>query len=593
MVALALPDLEAGRRHVTVIEPMIGGGGARPGKDGIDGCDASLGFLKTTPAETLESEVPAIVVRRFHLVADSAGPGRWRGGHAVRLDLQVLRPEGQITARGMERLRFQPWGVAGGKAGATGRVVLNPGTPQERAVPKIDLLALAPGDVLSIRTPGGGGHGDPLERPAEQVLADVNAGLVTPAHARDAYGVVVTGGAIDEAATASLRAERRASATAPPGAFDFGAARDAHERRWPSDLQDSFVALLMALPLPYRAYVRRELYPRVTALAERQPVTAGRPRAALAGAGRGVRSPRSTGRLAVAGIRSALGSQGDARMKQFRDRVAVVTGAASGIGLALAERFAAEGMKVVMADIELDALAKAADAVRQKAPAVLATRVDVSRPEDVERLARETYDAFGAAHVLCNNAGVAVIGAVHEHTLADWQWVINVNLWGVIHGVRTFLPRMLAGGDEGHIVNTASMAGLTTAQFMSVYDVTKHGVVALSESMFKEFAVTGVPIGVSVVCPGLINTKIMRSSRNRPEELADEGKAGAMAQAFGEALSNRLGGGYPPSEVAEQVLQGIRDGRFYIVPAQPEVKGNIAIRAQDLLELRNPSLRRG
>ena len=127
--------------------------------------------------------------------ADSAGPGRWRGGHAVRLDLQVLRPEGQVTARGMERLRFQPWGVAGGKAGATGRVVLNPGTPGERALPKIDLLALAPGDVLSIRTPGGGGHGNPLQRPAERVLADVDAGLVTPAHAREAYGVVVTAGA--------------------------------------------------------------------------------------------------------------------------------------------------------------------------------------------------------------------------------------------------------------------------------------------------------------------------------------------------------------------------------------------------------------
>ena len=215
----------------------------------------------------------------------------------------------------------------------------------------------------------------------------------------------------------------------------------------------------------------------------------------------------------------------------------------------------------------------------------------MSQPEDVERLARETYDAFGAAHVLCNNAGVAVIGAVHEHSLADWQWVISVNLWGVIHGVRAFLPRMLAGGDEGHIVNTASMAGLTTAQFMSVYDVTKHGVVALSESMFKEFAVTGAPIGVSVVCPGLINTQIMRSSRNRPAELADTGKIGPMAQAFGEALSNRLGGGYPPSEVAAQVVDGIREGRFYIVPAQPEVKGNIAIRAEDLLELRNPSPR--
>jgi len=193
--------------------------------------------------------------------------------------------------------------------------------------------------------------------------------------------------------------------------------------------------------------------------------------------------------------------------------------------------------------------------------------------------------------VLCNNAGVAVIGAAHEHTLADWQWVINVNLWGVIHGVRAFLPRMLAGGDEGHIVNTASMAGLTTAPFMSVYDVTKHGVVALSESMFKELAATGAPIGVSVVCPGLIDTNIMRSARNRPEELAEEGKAGPRAQVFGQALADRLAGGYPPSEVAEQVLQGIRDGRFYIVPAQPEVKGAIAIRAQDLIELRNPTPR--
>ena len=280
-------------------------------------------------------------------------------------------------------------------------------------------------------------------------------------------------------------------------------------------------------------------------------------------------------------------------MKNFRDRVAVVTGAASGIGLALAKRFTAAGMKVVMADIEAAALATASDELRRQGAAVLATRVDVSRPEDVERLAAETYDAFGAAHVVCDNAGVAVIGAVHEHTLSDWQWVISVNLWGVIHGVRAFLPRMLAGGDEGHFVNTASMAGLTTAPFMSVYDVTKHGVVALSESMYKELTVTGAPIGVSVVCPGLINTNIMRSSRNRPESLAEEGKAGPMAQAFGQALSDRLAGGYPPAEVAEQVVAGIQEGRFYIVPAQPDVKGNIAIRAQDLLELRNPTLRRG
>ena len=279
-------------------------------------------------------------------------------------------------------------------------------------------------------------------------------------------------------------------------------------------------------------------------------------------------------------------------MRVFEGRVAVVTGAASGIGLALAQRFAAEGMKVVMADVEAAALDRAAAAVRATAPAVLATRVDVSRAEDVERLARETYAAFGAAHVVCNNAGVAVIGAVHEHSLADWQWVLGVNLWGVIHGVRAFVPRMLAGGDEGHIVNTASMAGLTTAPFMSVYDVTKHGVVALSESMYKEFEMTGAPLGVSVVCPGLIDTNIMRSSRNRPAELAEEGKAGPMAQAFGQGLADRLTTGYPPSEVAEQVVRGIRNRRFYIVPAQPEVRQWATVRAQDIIELRNPTPRR-
>ena len=275
MVALSLPDPEAGRRHVTVIEPMIGGGGGRPARDGVDGCDASLGFLKTTPAETLEAEVP-IVVRRFHLIPDSAGPGRFRGGFGVRLDFQVFQPEGLVTARGMERLRFAPWGVAGGTAGSTGSVMLNPGTAAERTIPKIDVLALEPGDVLSVRTPGGGGHGDRFTRPPSHVLADVLSGLVSRERAREAYGVVLDGDRIDEPATAALRAARRGDEPAGVGSdavFDFGAARREHERRWPPALQDAFIGLLMSLPAPYRAYVRRILYGRVEALAAERPVT--------------------------------------------------------------------------------------------------------------------------------------------------------------------------------------------------------------------------------------------------------------------------------------------------------------------------------
>jgi NAD(P)-dependent dehydrogenase (short-subunit alcohol dehydrogenase family) len=277
-------------------------------------------------------------------------------------------------------------------------------------------------------------------------------------------------------------------------------------------------------------------------------------------------------------------------MKTLAGRVAVVTGAASGIGLALAERFAAEGMKIVMADVEDAALESAAETVRLKAPAVLASRVDVSSADDVERLARETYEAFGVAHVLCNNAGVGILGDLHQHSLDDWQWLINVNLWGVIHGVRAFVPRMLSSGEDAHIVNTSSIAGLTAAPFMSIYDVTKHAVMALSEVMYKEFLLTGAPIGVSVLCPGLINTNILRSSRNRPADLGEAGKVGPQAEAFAQRFTERLATGYSPSVVADHVIDGIREGRFYIVPAQPEIKARVALRAQDVLELRNPTL---
>ena len=244
-------------------------------------------------------------------------------------------------------------------------------------------------------------------------------------------------------------------------------------------------------------------------------------------------------------------------MKNFRDRVAVVTGAASGIGLALAERFVAEGMKVVMADIEAGALATASAALRQKGAAILATRVDVSRPEDVERLADETYDAFGAAHVVCNNAGVAVIGAVHEHTLADWHWVINVNLWGVIHGVEAFVPRMVAQKQPGHVVNTASMAGLIASQGLGVYNTTKYAVVGLSETLQKDLR--GHDIGVSVLCPMGVHTRIRQSERNRPAALRNPAAAreGAAVELIGRYL--------PPEHVAERVLRAIYANRLYVI----------------------------
>jgi NAD(P)-dependent dehydrogenase (short-subunit alcohol dehydrogenase family) len=275
-------------------------------------------------------------------------------------------------------------------------------------------------------------------------------------------------------------------------------------------------------------------------------------------------------------------------MQQFKDRVAVVTGAASGIGLAMAERFAAEGMKVVLADIENNALQAAAGNLLGKGYPVLAHVLDVSKPDQVEGLARATYDAFGAAHVICNNAGVEVIGAAWEHTLADWEWLLGVNLWSVIHGVRAFVPRMIAGGEEGHIVNTASMAGLTTAPFMSVYDVSKFGVVALTESLYKDFLATGQKLRASVVCPGLINTKIMQSSRNRPAELAEGGSYSEQAVQFRQALATGLSAGYDPSVVAGLVFDGIREEKFYIIPAQN--KDGIKRRAEDVVGERNPIL---
>ena len=205
-------------------------------------------------------------------------------------------------------------------------------------------------------------------------------------------------------------------------------------------------------------------------------------------------------------------------------KVAVITGAASGIGRGLAERFAAESMKIVLADVEEEALAELETDLKSKGADVLTVKMDVSNAADVENLAAYTLDAFGAVHILCNNAGVVCSRPIWEHTVADWEWVLGVNLWGVIHGIRAFVPRMLAQGDACHIVNTASILGLIGGGGTGIYKVSKHGVVVLSEALADELAQKGANIQVHVLCPGWVRTGILDSDRNRPDALQNRCK---------------------------------------------------------------------
>jgi NAD(P)-dependent dehydrogenase (short-subunit alcohol dehydrogenase family) len=275
-------------------------------------------------------------------------------------------------------------------------------------------------------------------------------------------------------------------------------------------------------------------------------------------------------------------------MKDLRGKVAVVTGAASGIGLALAERFAAEGMKVVLADIELGALEAARSKLEAGGAEVLAVPTDVSKAEEVERLASSTVERFGAVHVVCNNAGVAAGGMCWEGSLTDWQWVLGVNLWGVIHGVRAFVPRMIKQGDEGHIVNTASIAGLVTAPGMSIYGVTKHGVVALSECLHHELKLFGAPIGVSVLCPAWVKTRIDDSERNRPASLPEGPNADTpQAQMAQQMVRHMISTGIAPSAAADAVLKAIVEGRFYVL-THPEFKRFAKARFDAIIDERNP-----
>ncbi len=262
-------------------------------------------------------------------------------------------------------------------------------------------------------------------------------------------------------------------------------------------------------------------------------------------------------------------------MRELAGRVAVVTGAASGIGLGMATRLAEEGMKVVLADVDEKALDIAGLTLRRQERDVLTVRTDVSHYESVEELARRTVEAYGKVHLVCNNAGVSTANQapIWQASLADWQWVFGVNFWGVVHGVRAFMPLLLDHGEEAHIVNTASIMGLNPGG--GIYGATKHAVVSLSETLFNQLRQAGSRVGVSVLCPGHVPTRITSSLRNRPEDLWD-GSGRPTEDELAErdrAWANR-GASMPslqPAEVAEKVVAAVRDGVFYILPHGSDV----------------------
>ncbi len=277
-------------------------------------------------------------------------------------------------------------------------------------------------------------------------------------------------------------------------------------------------------------------------------------------------------------------------MENLRDKIAVVTGAASGIGKAIATRFAREGMKVVLADVERGALTAVADELSAQGFDNLAVVTDVGQEEQVRALAEQTVDQFGAVDVLCNNAGVFTGGLAWQSPHQDYEWLMNVNVWGVIHGVRVFVPIMLGQASEAHIVNTASMAGLTNGPFTAVYSMTKHAVVGYSEALYHDLASSGAKIGVSVLCPELINTQIGDARRNRPRDLAGfDFNSPEREIAEGSLRQLAVEKGVDPSVMAERVVDGIRTNRFYLL-AEDGWRKSCETRLEDIRLARNPTL---
>ena len=279
-------------------------------------------------------------------------------------------------------------------------------------------------------------------------------------------------------------------------------------------------------------------------------------------------------------------------IENFKGRTAVLTGAGSGFGLECARIGARLGMKLVLADVQKDALDKAAEEMRGLGAQVLARQVDVSSADAVQALADEVFQQWGAPHFVFNNAGVASAGLVWENSLTDWQWVMGVNLWGVIHGVRAFTPMMLDAARrdpafQGHIVNTASMAGLLTAPNMGVYNVTKHAVVALSETLYQDLRLVTDQVGASVLCPYFVPTGISQSHRNRPADLAADPPT--ASQLIGQAMSDKAvgKGKVTADEVAQKVFDAIAADQFYIY-SHPQALGNVQQRMESIVTGCNP-----
>ena len=284
-------------------------------------------------------------------------------------------------------------------------------------------------------------------------------------------------------------------------------------------------------------------------------------------------------------------------METMKNRVAVVTGAASGIGKALSLAFAAEGSSVVLADVEDEALAAAKAEVEALGVTALAVKTDVTEEESVADLCSATLEAFGEVHILCNNAGVGGGGLIKNQQLVDWKWVIDVSLWGVINGLHHFLPHLIEAEDS-HVVSTASVAGLMAVPGLAPYNAAKYGVVAIMETLHHEIMRDEeANLGVSVLCPGVVRTNIATAQRNRPEHLrrqkgesgSNAAKAPEEARKRNSAIAAALENGMEPSDVASQVVNAIYDRRFWVL-SHPELLGEINHRNQELAALKNPTL---